>query len=134
MDLEINDRVEVIDENLFGHVIFIDENRITIECPDGFEYIYAKSQVFKVNNEHVLLKFVDLNPSETAPLSNVASVIQSKIGKQRYTDARSEYLKGLREKTSIKVNDKNWAKIKEELAETKWLLKIQDFRPAWFAV
>jgi len=53
MRLELGDRVSVIDESLEGVVVEINDNEISLECIDGFRYIYKKSQLLKISENGV---------------------------------------------------------------------------------
>jgi len=50
MDLRPGDRVEVIDEDLKGEVLSVDQNTVVVCCEDGFEYQYEKSQLIKIGD------------------------------------------------------------------------------------
>ena len=49
-ELKLNDKVEVIDENISGVVIKLDAKSVTIETDDGFEMAFLKNEVVKSNN------------------------------------------------------------------------------------
>ncbi len=51
MNLSIGDTIYVTDEKFEGTLLSFTADNVTIECPDGFEYIFAIEKVYKINDE-----------------------------------------------------------------------------------
>jgi hypothetical protein len=51
MNLSVGDKIYVTDEKLEGTLLSFTEDRVTIECPDGFEYSFPMDKIFKLNEE-----------------------------------------------------------------------------------
>lgn len=51
MNLFIGDKIYVTDELLEGKLLSFTDNSVTIECPDGFEYTFAKEKVYKLGSD-----------------------------------------------------------------------------------
>lgn len=75
------------------------------------------SQVFPTGDGFAMVYMVEAYPSQTAKLENVREMIAKKLRRERFAVAREEYLKALREKVKIEINDKAWNKLREELVK-----------------
>lgn len=78
MQLQINDRVKVIDEDFEGKVISVQRDSVTIECEDGFEYNYTLFDLIKIgedgNSEHKI-KPIEINtPNNKIPKHQSTSI------------------------------------------------------------
>lgn len=54
MKIKIGNRVETIDDNIFGVVTKVSENTITIEDSDGFELQFEANELMLSNNENTI--------------------------------------------------------------------------------
>lgn len=60
MSFKIGDVVEVIDEDLKGHIVSFNDSRVTIACPDGFEYNYPWNQIIKTSRTEDVVEFIEV--------------------------------------------------------------------------
>lgn len=51
MNLTIGNKVLVIDENIEGYVVSINENNVAIELVDGFVFEFLEKELIKIENE-----------------------------------------------------------------------------------
>lgn len=54
VEIKVSDIVQVLDENLSGKIVSIRGEQVSIECNDGFEYTYLKSQLIKLNEDNTV--------------------------------------------------------------------------------
>ena len=54
MKLKVGDFVEVLDEDLSGEIIFINNNKVIIQTEEDFELEFEASQLIKTQNSKLL--------------------------------------------------------------------------------
>ena len=75
------------------------------------------SQVFPSGEGFAMLYMVESVPSRTPKLTDVREMIAKKLRNDRFQEEKEKYLLALREKSEIKINDKTWKKLREELVK-----------------
>jgi dsDNA-specific endonuclease/ATPase MutS2 len=72
VEIKVSDIVQVLDENLSGKIVSIRGEHVTIECNDGFEYTYLKSQLIKLNEDNT----VEFEPKKPPVFKTEATEIE----------------------------------------------------------
>lgn len=75
------------------------------------------SAPFSVKDKWVMVKLAGRNMKEAVPFEHVKDKIANIIRKQKFDKNRDYYLGLLRERSSIKINQKQWEKLHAELGE-----------------
>lgn len=75
MNLSVGDKIYVTDELLEGKLISFTDSHVTFECPDGFEYTFAREKVYRLTEEGT----VENQPKFVAdtPKQKVKKIFQS---------------------------------------------------------
>ncbi len=73
------------------------------------------SPVFTVDGHVTLVLLVERRPARIRPLGEVSGRIGEKLQQQRLAALRKEFLKKLREQSSIQVDDDLWQQLKKEM-------------------
>ena len=77
------------------------------------------SRPFPLQEGYAISYLVSFSPSEIAPLESVRENARKKVFQERYSKAKNDYLKALREKTTIEINEEVWTKLKVELIKAQ---------------
>jgi hypothetical protein len=75
------------------------------------------SAPFTVNDNKVMVKLVSKNMREAVPFDQVKKTIAGMLQKKKFQANRDRYLSLLKERSSIKINQKQWKKLHAELSE-----------------
>ena len=51
MNLSVGDKIYVTDELIEGKLISFTDSHVTFECPEGFEYTFAREKVYRLTAE-----------------------------------------------------------------------------------
>jgi len=73
------------------------------------------SNPFAHDNGLALLKLKGRTKSLTMPIAMVRDVIENELNEKKYSVEKASYLKKIRSRSDIKVNNKVWNKLKKEL-------------------
>ncbi|MFT6166013.1 MAG: hypothetical protein ACJAV5_001016 [Vicingaceae bacterium] len=68
MNLSVGDQIYVTDERLQGVLLSFTEVSVTIECPDGFEYIFPIEKIYKINEEGKVENKPKVTPELKSPI------------------------------------------------------------------
>ena len=75
------------------------------------------SQVFPSGKGFAMLYMVESIPSRTAKYEDIKDMIGTKLSRDRFTADKKGYIKALREKAKIEINDSTWAELREEMVK-----------------
>lgn len=114
--------IMVVAEERLGHkpeVVSYPSNHLSPEVKERAAALNKGdlSQVFSSDKGFVMLYMVESTPSRTAKYEDVKEMIGKKLAQDRYSAAKDEYLKALRKKARIEMNDGIWAELREELVK-----------------
>lgn len=77
------------------------------------------SRPFPLQEGFAIAYMVGFAPSEIAPLESVRENVRKKVYQERYSEVKDAYVKALREKTTIVINESGWIKLKAELIKAQ---------------
>lgn len=71
-DFKIGDRVELLDDNMSGQVIFVEQDEITFTTEDGFDMTFPTHLLVKIENE------IDVDLADDALQQKIQSDLKSR--------------------------------------------------------
>ena len=83
MCLQIGNKVAVLDDVIKGKVIAVNGDLITIESNDGMQFNFEKKELVKIDKQHELTKFTDINNTLLKEKVNEKSAKKSLFTKQK---------------------------------------------------
>jgi len=75
------------------------------------------SRPFKEGGAFTVLKLIGRTEATPVPFEQVRGKIEEKLKKEKYRQARQDLLRTLKERSAIMVDEKQWSKVRKELAE-----------------
>jgi hypothetical protein len=114
--------IMVVTEERLGHrpeVVSYPSNHLSPEVKERASALNKGdlSQVFSSDKGFTMLYMVESTPSRTAKYEDIKEMIGKKLAQDQYAAAKEEYLKALRAKASIEVNDGVWTQLRDELVK-----------------
>jgi parvulin-like peptidyl-prolyl isomerase len=73
------------------------------------------SMPFSLSKNFAMAKLVNRRPAMPVPFLQVKDEIEKKLSDEKFLATREEFLSQLKAKSTIKVNSKNWQKLRKEL-------------------